>query len=338
MSATIQFKRGTASEWSTLNPILADGEPGMEIDTLAYKIGDGVTAWNSLPYRELSGLFSAAMLLDAIADPSTPAAGKMNLYAKELAGRIMPKWKGPSGLDTFIQEAIYQNNIILICPSNTTLFTYIGTGTSGTVGTVSTPAILAGNFRTFQRRSQILSASIANSISEMRITNTVCYRGETIGGVDVGGFFMYSRFAVASATALQRLVVGLSTLTSPMATTQNPSALTSCIIFGNDSADTNYQIMHNDASGSCTKVNLGASFPVGNIDDVFDLTFFSAPNGTTVGYRVVNLRTGAVASGTISTDMPTPTTLLTYRCYLNNGGTAAAVTLDHMKTYIATDY
>lgn len=44
----IQVRRGTASDWSTLNPVLAQGEFGFEHDTGVVKIGDGATAWNSL--------------------------------------------------------------------------------------------------------------------------------------------------------------------------------------------------------------------------------------------------------------------------------------------------
>jgi hypothetical protein len=50
MSQTIQFKRGTAVEWTTKNPILAVGELGLETDTQRFKIGNGVTAWNALKY------------------------------------------------------------------------------------------------------------------------------------------------------------------------------------------------------------------------------------------------------------------------------------------------
>lgn len=42
--------RGTAADWTTVDPILADGEPGWESDTDKLKIGDGVTAWSLLPY------------------------------------------------------------------------------------------------------------------------------------------------------------------------------------------------------------------------------------------------------------------------------------------------
>jgi peptidoglycan/xylan/chitin deacetylase (PgdA/CDA1 family) len=50
MSIQIQTRRGTAAQWTTANPILAQGEQGYEIDTNKVKYGDGLTAWNSLPY------------------------------------------------------------------------------------------------------------------------------------------------------------------------------------------------------------------------------------------------------------------------------------------------
>ena len=54
----IKLKRGTAERWAFVNPILAAGEAGAEIDTGQVKVGDGVTPWNSLPY---SGSGSAAL-------------------------------------------------------------------------------------------------------------------------------------------------------------------------------------------------------------------------------------------------------------------------------------
>jgi len=48
MAVRIQFRRGTATEWSTANPVLAEGELGYESTSKAIKFGDGVTAWNSL--------------------------------------------------------------------------------------------------------------------------------------------------------------------------------------------------------------------------------------------------------------------------------------------------
>ena len=51
----LQFRRGTAAQWATDNPVLAPGELGLEKDTQQFKIGDGVTLWNSLPYGGLMG-------------------------------------------------------------------------------------------------------------------------------------------------------------------------------------------------------------------------------------------------------------------------------------------
>ena len=48
--STVRLRRGIASLWASANPVLNLGEPGWETDTNAGKVGDGTTAWNSLPY------------------------------------------------------------------------------------------------------------------------------------------------------------------------------------------------------------------------------------------------------------------------------------------------
>ena len=50
MAQKIQLRRDTAYNWASVNPTLAQGEPGEETDTAKMKLGDGSTAWNSLPY------------------------------------------------------------------------------------------------------------------------------------------------------------------------------------------------------------------------------------------------------------------------------------------------
>ena len=47
---TIKFRRATGAQWSDANPILADGEMGVELDTKYFKLGDGITHWNELSY------------------------------------------------------------------------------------------------------------------------------------------------------------------------------------------------------------------------------------------------------------------------------------------------
>lgn len=50
MAQQIQNRRGTAAQWTSANPVLAEGEIGVELDTNKFKAGDGETAWTSLPY------------------------------------------------------------------------------------------------------------------------------------------------------------------------------------------------------------------------------------------------------------------------------------------------
>jgi hypothetical protein len=50
MATRIKLRRDTAANWTSNNPILALGEPGLETDTRKVKYGNGSTAWNSLSY------------------------------------------------------------------------------------------------------------------------------------------------------------------------------------------------------------------------------------------------------------------------------------------------
>lgn len=339
MSVSIQLRRGTAAAWSTANPVLAVGEIGLVTDDLSYKIGDGVTAWNALGARELTGLFAAATFeaFAAAVEPSTPPAGDMVFYSKDVAGRILPKIKGPSGLDTRLQPALDGNGMGWIMPHTTTTFTNQGTPTFTAVGTVSHPTLAAGSLRTSTRRAIVTSAATANSASELRVAFAPVWRGDAAG---LGGFFVTMRFGCSSAVAGQRLIVGLTSSASATSTSQNPSSLTNCIFVGNDAADANLQVMHNDGAGSCTKVDLGASFPVPSSANnaMYEAIFFAAPNASTVGYRVTRLDTGDVAAGTLSTDLPPSTTFLAPHIYVNNNGVASAVILDFYRYYLETDY
>ena len=46
----MQQRKGTAEQWTNVNPILAEGELGWESDTNSFKIGDGVNNWATLAY------------------------------------------------------------------------------------------------------------------------------------------------------------------------------------------------------------------------------------------------------------------------------------------------
>lgn len=50
MADRVLQRHDTSSNWSSVNPILAEGELGIVTDSKGYKIGDGQTNWNDLEY------------------------------------------------------------------------------------------------------------------------------------------------------------------------------------------------------------------------------------------------------------------------------------------------
>lgn len=74
MISKLQYRRDSAANWATANPILAAGEPGYETDTRKFKIGDGVTYWNTLPYNEATLFAATATELGGIIASSKSAA------------------------------------------------------------------------------------------------------------------------------------------------------------------------------------------------------------------------------------------------------------------------
>lgn len=51
----VQFRRDTAANWTSNNPVLLSGEMGIETDTQKFKLGNGTSNWNSLAYGGIKG-------------------------------------------------------------------------------------------------------------------------------------------------------------------------------------------------------------------------------------------------------------------------------------------
>ena len=75
MASIIQIRRDTASNWTTANPILALGEMGAETDTSKIKIGDGTTAWASVPYLIDAGGYVTASSTNTLTNKTITFAG-----------------------------------------------------------------------------------------------------------------------------------------------------------------------------------------------------------------------------------------------------------------------
>jgi hypothetical protein len=94
--ARIRLRRGTAAEWATANPVLADGEPGFEKDTGKEKVGDGIRAWVDLPYTAAQG----EQGIPGVADDASVAQQVTNGTATKAAlNATILALAGPQNLD-----------------------------------------------------------------------------------------------------------------------------------------------------------------------------------------------------------------------------------------------
>lgn len=84
--ATIQFKRGTAARWAELNLTLEAGQPGFVTDENRLKIGDGMTAWNDLPY------FGESNVVNVQTHYDLPSIGRENVIYKAEAEKNIYQW------------------------------------------------------------------------------------------------------------------------------------------------------------------------------------------------------------------------------------------------------
>jgi hypothetical protein len=190
--------------------------------------------------------------------------------------------------------------------NNSTTEVVSGGITMATTGSTIARAVSSTNYAT----KQIRKGFYGSTVSAGRYTGT---RGSALLFY-IGGGFKYTCDVYISDTAYGsgcRQFYGMAGQTTDLAYTDTVlvSSLINCFGVGSDSADTNLQIFHNDGTGTCTKIDLGANFTANRtagsaLTTVYSIELFNAPNTTSILYRVTNKETGIVAQGTLSSDLP----------------------------------
>ena len=268
-------------------------------------------------------------------EPSAPSGSNLHIYSKNIAGRVVPKWIGPAGVDTPFQAALWGNNTVMWTPTTATAGVWQGTAGAG-AGTYTTALPTATNFYTAMKRGQWATVvTTTNQQVGQRSTENMFFRGSVAGQ---GGFFFFCRFGTTAWTAGDRLFVGLIP-NSTAVVTANPSLDANSVGFGIDAGDTAITFMHNDAAGSATK-DVIAGQPALAANQGYDAYIYAKPNDTTVYYRLVNLNTGAeIINSSTATDLPVNTTMMSAHAVISNGAntpvTSAQIGVNRM--YVESD-
>lgn len=274
-------------------------------------------------------------LLDA-AVPSAPGTG-LKVFSRSKVGRSRLATRGAAGQPYALQRYIGS--------SKTRFWSANGSGTAATVfgmgsslagtATARTPAS-TNDFTLLARVGYIATAAI-NQPFGLRHGVPQFVRANSAGGPN-SGFEYTVRFGMSVVDG------NLGTICAGMVSTVtiangDPANYLSCVFAGKSDGDANLSIYHNDGSGTCTKIDLGANFPANTANiDAYEVRVAALPNSDRYFISVERLFTGHVAEMALTVNIPDATTMLTPIIQGNTGSSTVAMAMDIVTQYVETDY
>ena len=272
-------------------------------------------------------------------DPGAPDSGVF-MYSRVLGGRHVPRWIGPSGLDTAVQPCMWGNCVVMWLPSSTTAAS-VQFGVGWTVSTTqSTPSIASTNFMTQVKRAVFTTTTTAANTSGIRSTTPVAWRGNVAGQ---GGFFFSAQFGITTYSATMRVFVGLAEQTAALAS--DPNTMSNAMGVAKMTGQTSWVIVTCGSAGSinsCTSTATNVICASGGASAVYNFFMFARPNDSLVTYSFMDDATGtwAVTNTVVGpNNIPLNTAMLTAHAECQNvtGGAGTAIAMFLSKLYVETD-
>ena len=287
-----------------------------------------LTAWNADHAIDTDGLD-----LPEGATPAAPAAGHTKIFAKNIGGRIMPAFMGPSGLDSTLQPHVARNRWSLWSPivASATI-SAIGSAALTAVGTATaSPAWASTNVHTRGNRLDYLVTTAATSAIAGYREATARWRG-------TDGYHHIFRVSPATGgtVATRRFFCGMAASVAAQTDVQ-PSSQLSIVGVGYDAADTTWQVMFNDGTGTATKVNTAITRPSTDRPGIYSVMIFVPPGGASASVTITDEGAGTTYSTSSTTDLIVATTAVAARAYHSVGGTSSIVGLSLFGGYIESD-
>lgn len=269
---------------------------------------------------------------------SAAPAGRLNLYTRDTAGRTMLRGIDANGLDMAYQPHMGLNNVRMVVPNTgttaATATSSLGTGFTNVASAISNPQPTTGSLKSSTKRVNFVTVSTAGTVTYHVQAAQDIWRGNA---AKQGGFHFAMTFSLETIVSGNRAFFGLRNATAAP-TNVDPTTSTSLAKIGLAiNANTgNWQMVCGADTATPTVVDLGSTMPV-NTTDVMRLHLFCPPNASKIGYRVENLTTGAVVSGSFSTNLPANNNFLAVAAWITNNATASPVSFNLHRWYCESD-
>jgi hypothetical protein len=130
MPNIIKLRRDTAANWSSVNPVLNDGEMGLDTTNDKIKIGDGTNNWSALPYSFDTPSEVTTKANSAQSAAEATAAGALTTHEGDTSTHGVGTIVGTSEAQTLTSKTIDGNSNTLTVLNNQTTATASSTGST----------------------------------------------------------------------------------------------------------------------------------------------------------------------------------------------------------------
>lgn len=215
MAQRIQLRRDTAANWTSVDPVLAPGELGVETDTGRVKLGNGIDAWTVLPYSfETGGLSSD--IVDALNAANAPDLSNPFATMADVGGggdvtkvgtpvnNQVGVWTGDGTIegDTNLTFDTSTDTLTTVLITATTVTANLTGNISGNAATVTTNANLTGDVTSIGNATTIANGAVDIVMLSASGTpdNTTFLRGDNTWSVVASGASLFPVTGTGTAT------------------------------------------------------------------------------------------------------------------------------------------
>lgn len=273
-------------------------------------------------------------LVSATTLPTAPSAGNVKVYSNNRTGTDEIRVSQSVGTDNPLQNSMGYKLVGTMFPStNAVVGTGFFTGFASFSGTLSTTskAYDATNMQpnfTVLRGTSAASTNVGTELTANNSSRAMMVGNNTYGG----GAKLIITFALPTYASTQRIVVGYAATTGGTLGA-DPSTNTNIIGICKDAADSRFQVITNDGSGTCTKTD---TLITPNTNDVYRLTVFIPSNSTSMWVTLEAITKSSITvynSGALTTNIPAAGTTMVPHLGSGTGAVASAVTIGLIQVY-----